>query len=78
MIKVLLKHFNLPNFKLKEIIKLIKVSRSFTLTHHELQYNIGLYYCMNIGEYCPEQNIILHKLARDNIHQYSCNNPFTL
>ena len=39
MIKVLLKLYNLPNFKLKEIIKLtvqvIKVSRSFTLTHRE-------------------------------------------
>jgi hypothetical protein len=23
---------------------------------------------MNIGEYCPEQYIILHELARDNIH----------
>ena len=25
-------------------------------------------YCMNIGEYCPKQYIILHKHARDNIH----------
>jgi len=40
---------------------------------------------MNIGEYCPEQYIILHELAsaiwyiaRDNIHQYSCNNPFII
>jgi len=38
---------------------------------------------MNIGEYCPEQYIILHEFAsamcyfaRDNVHQYSCNNPF--
>ena len=37
---------------------------------------------MNIGEYCPSQCIILHSharaiwyTARDNIHQYSCNNP---
>ena len=40
---------------------------------------------MNIGEYCPSQNIILHSQARatrynaqDNIHQYSCNNPILL
>jgi len=45
MIKVPLKRYYLPNFKLKEIIKIdfvqmIKVSRSFTLTHRDLQYNI--------------------------------------
>ena len=44
MIKVLLKLYNLPNFKLKEIIKMtvqmIKVSRSFTLSHRDFQYNI--------------------------------------
>ena len=40
---------------------------------------------MNIGEYCPSQCIILHSYARaiwytarDNIHQYSCNNPMLL
>jgi hypothetical protein len=40
---------------------------------------------MNIGDYCPEQYIILHERAsvisysaRDNIHQYSCNNPTIL
>ena len=42
-------------------------------------------YCMNIGEYCLSQCIILHShtreiryTARDNIHQYSCNNPILL
>ena len=37
---------------------------------------------MNFGEYCPLQYIILHSqdraiwyTARDNFHQYSCNNP---
>jgi hypothetical protein len=40
---------------------------------------------MSIGEYCPSQYIILHSQARaiwytvrDNIHQYSCNNPILL
>ena len=39
---------------------------------------------MNIAEYCPLQYIILHSqahaiwcTARDNIHQYSCNNKVT-
>ena len=42
-------------------------------------------YCMHIGEQCPEQYIILHQLSSavwyimsDNIHQYSCNNPFII
>ena len=40
---------------------------------------------MNIGEYCISQYIILHSqahaiwyTARDNIHEYSCNNPIIL
>jgi hypothetical protein len=36
-----LKLYYLSNFQLKEIIKLIKVSRSFTLTHRDLQYSIN-------------------------------------
>ena len=47
-----------------------------------LLYNFKKGYCMNIGEYCPSQYIILHSQAReiwytawDNIHQYLCNNP---
>jgi len=25
---------------------------------------------MNIGEYCPQQSVLFHELARDNIHNY--------
>jgi hypothetical protein len=25
---------------------------------------------MNIGEYCPQQSILFHEFARDNIHNY--------
>ena len=38
-----------------------------------------------LHEYCPSQYVILHSqaramwyTARDNIHQYSCNNPIIL
>jgi hypothetical protein len=40
---------------------------------------------MNIGEYCPSQCIILRSYARaiwytarDNIHQFSCNDPISV
>ena len=42
---------------------MIKDSRSFTLTHHNLQYNIGV-----LHEYCLEQNSIF---ARACEGQYS-------